>query len=429
MSAQAGSSSLLANFGWLLAERGWRVVVGFVVGVLTTRYLGPEDFGLLNYAFSVCAILGAVVGLGINDVLSRELVRQPDQARSFMLAGLLIKVISALAVICFSILVAWVLRPGDWQALGLVMWVGAGLIFLPADVVELWFQSREEMRASALVRQGALGLAAAVRMGLIAFGMPVWCFAAATTFEAGLIASGFVWLWIKSGKSIDANRPQSVDMRVLSRRLIREGWPLLLSGFLVVLTMQGDRLLLIRLAGEKAAGLYAAAARMTELMYVIPLALGAAFLPRLSSLYESDVVAYARLARKAGGVLVVVTVVIATGVSVLAPYIVPLLLGEAYRATAGVWAIHVWMLVFVAIVSLRSRLWVVEGHTGWILMISGATAVMNLAGNWWLIPRFGALGAAWSGVFAWGFSALVWPWCAEGPARSMRRWCGLANTS
>lgn len=417
-----------ANFGWLLAERGWRVVVGFAVSVLITRYLGPEDFGLLSYAFSVCAILGAVVGLGIDDVLARELVRKPEQARVLLRAGLRIKAASAIAAMGLAMVISWALRPGDWHALGLVAWVGAGLMFLPADVVELWFQSRERMRPPALVRQGALGLAAVARLGLVAAGAPVWCFAAATALEGVLIAAGFGLLWLKNGKPKEADDKKPADTRALTMKLIREGGPLLLSGFLVVLTMQGDRLMLISLAGEKAAGLYAAAARMTELMYVIPVALGAAFLPRLAGLYESDVGGYARLARKAGGVLIAVTVLISAGVSLLAPLAVPLLLGDAYRATAGVWAIHVWMLVFVAIVSLRSRLWVVEGHTGWILAISGATAALNLAGNWWLIPRFGATGAAWAGVGAWGFSALVWPWCAEGPARSMRRWCGLANT-
>jgi O-antigen/teichoic acid export membrane protein len=426
MTAPVGSPSLRANFGWLLAERGWRVVVGFAVSVLITRYLGPEDFGLLSYAFSVCAILGSIVGLGIDDVLARELVRQPDQSRTLMLAGLRIKAVSALTAFGLSLVVTCVLRPDDWHALGLVIWVASGLIFLPADVVELWFQSRERMRAPALVRQGALGLAALVRVGLVVSSAPVWSFAAATALEAGFIAAGFGLLWLKRAKSAET-KSNAIDSRALTMRLIREGGPLLLSGFLVVLTMQGDRLLLIRLADEKAAGFYAAAARMTELMYVIPVALGAAFLPRLSGLHGSDPSAYALLARKAGGILVAVTLVIATGVSVLAPYFVPLLLGDAYHATANVWAIHVWILVFVAIVSLRSRLWVVEGHTGWILAISGVTAVLNLIGNCWLIPRFGAVGAAWSGVLAWACSALVWPWCASGPARSMRRWCGLAN--
>jgi O-antigen/teichoic acid export membrane protein len=102
-------------------------------------------------------------------------------------------------------------------------------------------------------------------------------------------------------------------------------------------------------------------------------------------------------------------------------------LGDAYRAAADVWRIHVWTLVFVSIVSLRSRLWVVEGHTRWILMVSAGTAALNVLANGWLIPRYGPIGAAWAGVVAWAASALVFPWCAPGPAKSMAAWCGLAK--
>jgi Na+-driven multidrug efflux pump len=107
--------------------------------------------------------------------------------------------------------------------------------------------------------------------------------------------------------------------------------------------------------------------------------------------------------------------------------LLPRLLGEAYRASAEVWRVQVWTLVFVSIVSLRSRLWVVEGRTIWILVLAAITAALNLAGDWWLIPKMGAMGAAWSAVVAWGISALILPWMAAGPSQSMRRWCGLAK--
>lgn len=429
MTAPTLRPSLRANFGWLVAERGWRVAVGLVVSVMITRFLGPADFGLLAFAFSLNAIFGVVVSLGIDDVLARELVRRPDQARSLLWRGLRIKLAGAAVSFPLALLACWLFRPGDMAALALVAWVTAGLFFLPADVVELWYQSQERMRPPALVRQGALSVAALVRVALVIGEAPVWCFAAAVSLELALMAAAFAVLWFRGAKPSVPLPAGAVHPDAPVAKLLREGVPLLLSGFLVVITLHADRLLLIRLANENAAGLYAAAARMTELLCILPVALGAAFLPRLAALHASDPEGYARTARKAGLVLVAATVVIAALVAIAAPVAIPLILGEAYRSAAEVWRIHVWTLVLVAIVSLRSRLWVVEGRTDWILTISAATAVINIAANCWLIPRWGAVGAAWAGIIAWGASALVFPWCARGSARSMLVWCGLAKSA
>ncbi|MBI2516126.1 MAG: flippase [Opitutae bacterium] len=419
-------ASLRTNFIWLLAERGWRVVLGLVVSLIVARYLGPADLGLLSYASSLCAIVGAVAGFGIDDVLARELVRQPAAAHSLLAMGVRIKLTGAVVAGGLALVGGWIWRPGDWPVLALVAWVSIGFFFAPADVVDLWYQSRERMKQPVLARQAAMVAAAVVRLGLVAAQAPLWCFAAAVALETGLTALGLGLLWLYG----DA-RPRPLHegqwVRVTAGQMLKEGGPLLFSGFLVVITMHCDRLLLVRLSGEAAAGIYAAAARLTELMHVLPVALGAAFLPRFAALHASDPAGYLRMARKAGLIVVAVTGGLAAGCSLLAPHMIPAVLGGAYRATAGVWGVQVWTLVFISIVSIRSRLWVVEGKTGWILAISAVTAVANVLGNWWLIPVYGAVGAAWSGVLAWGASALVLPWLAAGPARFMRRWCGLAN--
>jgi O-antigen/teichoic acid export membrane protein len=428
MSSAVPRASPAANFSWLLAERGWRVLLGLAVSLIVTRYLGPANLGLLTYAFSLCAILGTMAGFGIEDVLARELVLQPKAARALLALGLRIKLMGAAMAFTLAIVVGWIWRPGDWHVLGLVAWVAAGFFFAPADLVDLWYQARERMKAPILARQLAMVVSAAVRLGLVAAEAPLWCFAAAAAVEAGLTALGLTLLWFYGDPRPVAN-DTGPELRLTAGQMLREGWPLLCSGLLVVVTMHCDRLLLVRLSGETAAGIYAAAVRLTELMHVLPVALGAAILPRLALLHASDHTGYLRVARKAGVMVVAMTGVMAGACSVLAPWAIPTLLGEDYRASAEVWRVQVWTLVFIAIVSIRSRLWVVEGKTRWILAISAVTAVANVAGNLWLIPIWGALGAAWSGLIAWAASALVWPWLAPGSAAFMRRWCGLAKTA
>lgn len=422
--AVSDKSSPLANFSWLLAGRGWRALLGLGVNIMVARHLGPGDFGLLSYALGFSAIFYALGGLGIDDVLARELVRHRARAPALLAAGLRLKFFGAMLAFGCLLFAAWWWRMGDTGAWTLVALAGAGLWFLPLDAIDVWFLAKEKLRPPVLARQGALAGAALLRLVLVWAGAPVWVFALAVMAEALLVAGALVWVLVR-----DEGWPDwKVVAPVSNRQLLSEGWPLLVSGVLVVVAMQADRLLLLRLAGEVVAGVYAAAARFTELLHALPLALGAVLLPRLTALRQADLGQYWRTARHATGLLLLASVLLAAGLSLGGLWLLPGLLGEKYRAAGGVLAVHAWSLVFISIVSLRSRLLVIEGHSRWVLVMALGTAVLNVLGNLWLIPSWGALGAAWSAVGAWGISALALPWFWPGSRAFMRQWCGLAKS-
>lgn len=428
MSKSVLRATVRGNIVWLLIERGWRVLLGLGVNLLVTRYLGPTEFGMLSYALSLSAIFAAVAGLGVDDVLSRELVRHPLQARALMGLCARIKLVGAGVSFVLVLIAGLLWMPHDKAALGMLACVSAGFFFAPAEVIDLWYQSREHMRSPALARQLAFAVSAVTKIALVAVGAPVWMFAIAAAFDVVLVAVALGLLWcFRGGRAETRQDNQPTDFTVL--KFIREGAPLLLSGFLVMVTMQSDRLLLIRQVGDVAAGVYSAAARMTELFYILPMAVGTAFLPRLSALHFNDDKTYAVTARRAAIYLIIITTCIASAVSIMAPVVIPVFLGEAYERTAGIWAVHVWSLVFVGIVSLRSRLLVIEGKTRWILWMSLATTAVNIMVNLCLIPIMGGKGAAWAAVVAWGISALLLPWFNRDTAAFMRRWMGLRFTA
>lgn len=421
--ASPSHASPLANFGWLVAERGWRVLLGLGVNVAVARHLGPGDFGLLSYALGLTAIFWTLGGLGIDDVLARELVRNRTMAPALLATGLRLKAAGAMIAFLGLLATAWWWRPDDDRAWMVVVLAGTGLFFLPLDAVDVWFQSRERMRPPVVARQTALLTAALLRFLLVWADAPLWAFALAFMIEALLIALALGTVLMR-----DAGWPDRKGAAGISgRTLLAEGWPLLASGVLVVFALQADRLLLLRLAGEAVAGIYAAAARFTEVLYALPMAMGTVLLPRLTALKQTDGDGYWRLARKTAVILMAGGVVLAAGLSFSGHWLLPWLLGEKYRAAGAVLAVHSWSLVFIALVSLRSRLLIVEGRSRWVLVMSVGTALLNLGGNLWLIPRWGAVGAAWAAVGAWGGSALVLPWLLPDLHPFMRRWCGLAK--
>ena len=75
--------AVLFNSGALLAERALRLVIGqLAITALLARYLGPEQFGLLQWAVAIVALGAALAGLGLEEILVRELVCRAPEALS-----------------------------------------------------------------------------------------------------------------------------------------------------------------------------------------------------------------------------------------------------------------------------------------------------------------------------------------------------------
>ena len=62
-------NSALANAGWLIAGKLAQSVLGFVITVFTSRFLGPSNYGLISYAMSLAQFVLPIVQLGLNAVL------------------------------------------------------------------------------------------------------------------------------------------------------------------------------------------------------------------------------------------------------------------------------------------------------------------------------------------------------------------------
>ena len=72
------------NISWLTFGRFFRMGIGIFVSAWVGRYLGPSDFGLLNRAAALVAIVSVVAALGIDSIAKSELIRHPESKRKIL---------------------------------------------------------------------------------------------------------------------------------------------------------------------------------------------------------------------------------------------------------------------------------------------------------------------------------------------------------
>ena len=68
------SSKVTRNASWIIAGRVYHMLLAFLVGLLTARYLGPSNFGLINYAATYTSFFASFCTLGINSVIVKRIL-------------------------------------------------------------------------------------------------------------------------------------------------------------------------------------------------------------------------------------------------------------------------------------------------------------------------------------------------------------------
>ena len=383
-----------------MAEKALRLLLNFGVGIWVSRYLGPERFGSLSYAMALVAVVAVLAELGLDAVVRREAIRSPENAGSVIAAAGLLRWIGG--IFSYVLLASLVgLRWTNAEERMLILVFGL-TVFQPALLVfDLWFQARLEAKYATVAQICALAGGAAARVAMVLAEAPLVSFAWAAVGEMAIAGVLFALLAGRRGMKLR----WSETGRRLPRRLLREAWPLMMSGFAVMLYMRIDAVMLRAMRGEEAVGIYAAATRFAEIWYFVPVALASSLLPALLRARERGPAAYRERWQHVFDLNAALAFAVAVPVSVLAPWLMRICYGEAYAESADVLMLHVWSCLFVFVGVARGQWLVNEGRSYFYFGASVAGAVANVALNSWMIPRWGPKGAAVATLVSFAISA------------------------
>jgi O-antigen/teichoic acid export membrane protein len=385
----AGRDTLKRAFGnslWLFCDQILRMVAGMLVGVWMARYLGPADFGWLNYALATVGVVTTLTSLGIGPVVVRELVKTPAETAEWLGTACLLR--GAGAAIGFLTCVVIASRQPA-PAGSLVIIVAAGLIFQIPDVVDLMLQARGSARISAWVKMAACVLANGLKVGLMVAEAPLAALAAAGVLELVLAAAG--WWWGAQQADCGMGRWRTDRARV--RRLLRESWPLALSGLAISTQAYADQLVLGLMLGGDELGQYAAALRLVSVFAFVPMVLQTIAAPELTRAKQDDEILYRRRLHGLYRLMFGMFVLTAIPLLALGPVVARMAFGESYAAAAGLIPWLTFRLFFTNFGVARSLFITNEGLFRFALLTSVAGAIVNLGLNFLLVPEFGARGA------------------------------------
>ncbi len=403
--------------GWLLAERLTRHVLGFLTGIWVARYLGPGQYGLLNYAAATVGLLSFLSTLGLDNIALREMVRQPQRRAEILGTLLTLRLVGGFALVSVAALGGSLVSGDSHAARAMIVIISVAQLVLAFDSIDCWFQAAVRVRPAATARLFVLFTMAAVRLVLVWIGAPLIAFAWMIALESACSAAA-MWLTLRlSGKPNGSLRPTTSAARLL----MAEGWPLMLSAMLATLCLRIDQVLLGRLAGFDQLGPYVIAVRVVDVCYSASIAITSIALPAMVLARQNDPVTYNAQVQRLFDTLLWAGIALALPISFFAPTIVRILVGPAYAAAGPLLSIMAWLPVFVFASHARQKWLVAEHRPMDALLVDAAGFIGTIAACLILIPRYGAVGAAWACLLA----VIVAPWLAAPFSRAVRQSLGL----
>jgi polysaccharide transporter, PST family len=394
--------AVLGNTSWLFWDKIIRLGSSLIVGLWIARYLGPEQFGLLNFAIAFTGLFGAIATLGMDGIVVRELVNFPGKRDDILGSAFVLRFLAA--VISFVVVIGtiFILRRGETLIIRLVAITGGQFLFQSLNVIDLYFQSKVKSKYTVYATNAAYMLIAVVKVVLLLAAASLIAFVWAGLGEF-VLASVFLLIAYRiRNLKLAAWRPKLGVMR----DLLRDSWPLILTGISIMICLRIDQVLIGQMLNDKQVGVYSAAARISEIWYFIPLAITSSFLPLLvESKKASEALYYDRLQRFCN-VQALIGIAFALFITIAAGPLTRLLYGPAYAGSAGVLRILIWGGILIPIAGGWTNWMLLENRVKTMFYFQVFGAAMNVILNLVLIPHFGILGSAYATLIsynAWVF--------------------------
>ncbi len=381
---------ILVNIGWLFGDKLLRMGVGLLVGVWVARYLGPEQFGLMSYAMAIVALVSSAGSLGLNGIVVRDIVMEPDTADVTLGTAFLLQIIGGFLAFVLGLIAISIARPDDDLARFMVAVLGFVMVFKAAEVVKYWFESQVKSKYTIWVENAVFLVLAAVRVGLILAQASLLAFVWATFAEAALVA---VFLLLLYAKKVGTLPFRSASV-LRAKHLLMESWPLILVSFASFINMRMDQVMLGAMTNDLVVGNYSAAVRISEVWLMIPGILGASIFPAIIAAKEKSEVMYRKRILQISSYMAMVVLLVALVISTGANQITYLLYGKQYASAGGYLAILIWSGVPYLIFFAFNQMYYIEKLVRISFYVAAFAVTSNISLNLALIPVYGGTGAA-----------------------------------
>ena len=388
-SGQLLRSQFAKSVGGTLCARLGLIIIGTVTSALVARSLMPEGRGLFAVASTVSAMGIQFGSLGLPVSNTFYVARDRSLLRALLGNSLLVSLVAGIlgGIGVWGISMFWhqaVPLRGGLLFLA-VLAVPAGIAYMLLQNLLLGIQAVAEYNRIEVIGRSVglllIALLAATRYATIEL---IYGASAVT------LVVGSCWSFLSLRRRADG--PPKCSWTIY-RTTAFYGLKAYLNGFFCFLLLRASVLITSSLAGTRESGYYATAASVSDMIYLLPAVVGTILFPKLAA--TADERLRWRLAQRATLSVLILTALFSVGMCLLAEPAVILLFGRPYLPAVGPLRILAVAMVFYGGANVLANFMSSIGSPWPSVYVWAGGLLMCTGLNYYLVPKFGASGAAW----------------------------------
>lgn len=389
------------NIAWLISDRLWRMLLSMIVGVWVIRYLGPDNFGKINYILAYTGIAAVVANFGMESFLVKELTAYADKKAKILSSAFLLRVIAS--VISFLGLIIFFYATNEAKESFILLFLLAPSLMTTAFAsVDFAFQSELKSKITILYRNLFFVVGIVLKIIAVLQKSDLYVFAVLTVLDV-FVADIFLFGYYHfKNKSL---------LRGICKKTIvsmaKKSMPFLFSNLAIVLYMKIDQVLLGKLSNLTEVGYFSAATKVTEMFYFIPLVITGSLYKYLIELKKNSAHEYFKKASNIFWSFFLFGVFICIFVSFFSTFIVNLLFGSGYASSAHILGLYCWTIVPIFCGVAFSQLLIIDELQNIVLYKTIIGLILNISLNVIFIPNWGAWGATLATLITQVIASLV----------------------
>lgn len=396
-------SKVTKNAGWLIGGKVIQMVINLIVGLITARYLGPSNYGLINYAGAYTAFFSSFCTLGINSVIVKEFVDNPDKTGEIIGTTLGMRAVSSFLSALAIIGISFFADAGEPTTILVVALSTIGMVFQIFDTFNYWFQSRLQSKTTAIVTLIAYVATSIYKVVLLVLKKPVTYFAFSTSVDYICIA---VLLLISYKKYKGAKFSFSKDY---GKELLKKSAHFILPGLMVAIYGQTDKIMLKHMISDTEIGYYSTAVSLCNMWCFVLAAIIDSLYPPIMEAFKTDREEFDRKNKILYAIVFYLSVFVSVIFTIFGSFIVNLLYGKEYAGAVAPLRVITWYTAFSYLGVARNAWIVCLDKQKYLKYLYLSAAIANVGLNVLFIPMWGATGAAVASLSAQIITTFVVP--------------------
>ena len=380
---------------WAVSGKIINLAGTLILGIIIARYLGAEQYGLMNYVISYAFLFQTLASFGIDSIEVREEAAGNVPYTTIIGTAFWIKVVFGIICIGLSVGTAIVIGEDNYTTL-LILMYSCYIVFNSFGVIRNYFTSLVQNKYVVLSEIFRTFVGIAIKLTLWIMDCSLTWFMAAFAFDYVLLAGGYISSY---RHKIGRLRDWKFSMPY-ARFMLKESFPLLLTNAAVIIYQRIDQVMIGQMVNKTEVGYFSVAAKFVEVMIFIPATIAQTISPMLVQFFQKSKEAYLKNVQRYLNIMVWLCLLCSIAMSVVSYWVVLYTFGTEYLPAAVILQVLAFKMVSAGLSSAAGSIIIVERLQKWVFFRDILGCIVCVGLNWWLLPKFGAVAAAFVAIAA-----------------------------